>query len=481
MRRLGGVEYKYIVGVVSIFGLFMNLLDMTVINVAIPTLAEDFKVSTGTVGWVITGYTLSLAVFVPVSGWAGDKFGTKRTFMAALAAFTVGSLLCGLAWNIQSLIAFRVLQGMGGGLLTPVGTAMVFRAFPPAERSKASAMILVPTTIAPASGPVLGGFLVQYVSWHWIFFVNLPIGVAGMVAAGLLLREEREPSQSQLDVPGLLLAASGLAMLLYALAHAGNAGFSDPQVAGFGCAGAALLVALVIFELHAPQPMVDVRLFANRLFAACNGVAFAAMIGVSGAMFLLPVLLQLQRGLSPLESGLVTFPQALGVMMVAPLAGRLYPRYGPRRIVAFALAMGSAAYVCFMTVDLGTNSWAIRGIVLMTGWSFGLMQVSLQAATFAAVPREMTSRASAISTCVRQVAMAFGVAVCATVLSTQLGQHDARLGDLATSDGVVLAFHDVFLMLAVITLAGSLLAAVFISDRAAAETMGRGVPSTALE
>src|SRR5437660_10505203 len=175
------IEYKYIVGVVFVFGLFMDLLDMTITNVALPTLKSDFSTSTTTIEWVITGYLLSLAVFIPVSGWAGDRFGTKRTFMFALTAFTSASLLCGLAWNIESLIAFRVLQGVGGGMLTPVGTAMLFRAFPASERAQASVVIIMPTVVAPALGPVLGGFLVDYVSWHWIFFINLPIGLAGIL------------------------------------------------------------------------------------------------------------------------------------------------------------------------------------------------------------------------------------------------------------------------------------------------------------
>src|SRR6266498_3654695 len=214
---IGRLEYKWIVGIVFVFGLFMDLLDMTIVNVAIPKLSEDLNASTTQVQWVVTGYLLSLAVFIPVSGWLGDRFGTKRIFMTALFLFTSASLLCGLAWSIESLIAFRVLQGIGGGMLTPVGTAMLFRAFPPQERARASAILVLPAVLAPATGPVLGGYLVEYYSWHWIFLVNLPIGLVGLVIAALYLREQREAAPGRLDLPGFFLSAPSLALLVYAL------------------------------------------------------------------------------------------------------------------------------------------------------------------------------------------------------------------------------------------------------------------------
>ena len=198
------LEYKWIVGVVFVFGLFMDLLDMTIVNVALPEIARDFDLdrehAASTIQWVVTGYLLSLAVFIPVSGWAGDRFGTKRIFLIALALFTTGSLLCGLAWNIESLIGFRVLQGVGGGILTPVGTAMLFRAFPPQERAKAAAILMVPMVVAPASGPVLGGYLSEYHDWRWIFWINIPVGLLGLLFAGMFLKEEKQPSPGRLEV-----------------------------------------------------------------------------------------------------------------------------------------------------------------------------------------------------------------------------------------------------------------------------------------
>src|SRR5438067_5859092 len=175
------IEYQYIVAVRFVFGLFMDLLDMTITNVALPTLKFDFSTSTTTIEWVVTGYLLSLAIFIPVSGWAGDRFGTKRVFIFALSVFTSASLLCAAAWNIEALIAFRVLQGVGGGMLSPVAFAALWRAFPPEERSKAAGIMVIPAAAAPASGPVVGGLLLKYASWHWIFLVNVPIGIAAIV------------------------------------------------------------------------------------------------------------------------------------------------------------------------------------------------------------------------------------------------------------------------------------------------------------
>jgi EmrB/QacA subfamily drug resistance transporter len=255
------LEYKYIVAIVFVFGLFMDLLDMTITNVALPTLAREFDASTTTIEWVVTGYLLGLAVFIPVSGWAGDRFGTKRVFITALGIFTAGSLLCGLAWNIESLIAFRVLQGVGGGILTPVGTAMLFRAFPPAERARAASLLTIPAVVAPASGPVVGGYLVEYQDWRWIFFINLPFALAALFVAARYLKEEKQPDPGRLDVPGFLLSAGGLAAVLYALAQAGHRGFDDGRVALFGLSGLALLALFAVVELRTRQPLIDIRLF----------------------------------------------------------------------------------------------------------------------------------------------------------------------------------------------------------------------------
>lgn len=478
MNMLKRVEYKYLVGVVFVFGLFMDLLDMTITNVALPTLQREFNAPTTTIEWVVTGYLLSLAIFIPVSGWAGDRFGTKRVFMFALGVFTLASLLSALSWNIGALIAFRIMQGIGGGMLTPVGTAMLFRAFPPSERAKASAVLAIPAVVAPASGPVLGGYLVEYQSWHWIFLINVPIGLTGLLVAWLVLREGKEENAGRLDVPGFILGSSGLAAVVYALAEAGTHGFDNGRVMAFGFGGLALLGAFSLLELNVAEPMIDMRLMTNRLFASANAVQLLSMAGMQGALFLLPLFLQAERGMTPLESGLTTFPQAIGVMLIVQPAQRIYRRTGPRRMMIAGMIGATISTFAFLAIDLNTSAWWIQLIMLGRGVSFGLTLVPLQAATFATIRPQDTGRASAIFNSGRQIAASFGVALIATVLTNRMTHHGAQMGNPATTGGALLAFHDAFFVAGILAIVG-IAASFIIRDEDALSTMAVGAREAA--
>ncbi len=464
------LEHKYIVALISVFGVFMNLLDLTIVNVAVPVLASELDASAREVQWVVTGYLLAVAVAIPVSGWAGDRFGTKRIFILALAFFTAGSTLCAMAWNIESLIVFRVLQGLGGGFLMPVSQTMVFRAFPQQERSKAAGILVVPTTFAPASGPLIGGIILDSLSWPWIFLVNIPVGVIGILLGLYFLREQREDSPGRIDIPGLVLASGGLALFLYGLAEAGERGFGDAVVLGFSGAGMLLLAAFVMVELRTAEPLIDVRLFLNRMFAVANVTQSVAFMGFVSTLFLLPLFLQLERGLSPLESGLATFPQAIGVMVMAPVMARIYPLVGPRRIVAIGLLVASATTVPLVLMDLGTDLWWVRGTMFVRGMGFGMMLVTLQTAAFAGISMADTGRATAVFNATRQVAQSFGVAIIATVLTSRLAHHGAALGPLDNAVASVSAFSDGFVVTGVFIALG-VLVALIIRDREAAATL----------
>ena len=464
------LEHKYIVALISVFGMFMNLLDLTIVNVAVPVLAFELDASAQEVQWVVTAYLLAVAVGIPVSGWAGDRFGTKLMFVLALAFFTIGSALCAFAWNIESLIVFRGLQGLGGGLLMPVSQTMVFRAFPQQERSKAAGILIVPTTFAPASGPLVGGIILDYLAWPWIFLVNIPVGVIAIVLAIAFLREQREDAPGRIDIPGLMLASGGLAVFLYGLAEAGERGFGDPVVLGFGGAGLVLLALFVLVELRTEEPLIDVRLFANRLFAVANASQAVAFMGFSATLFLLPLILQLERGLSPFESGLATFPQAIGVMVMAPLLARIYPIVGPRRLVAVGLLAASATTVPLILMDLETDLWWVRGTMFARGVGFSMMLVPLQTAAFAQISMADTGRATAALNATRQVAQSFGVAIIATVLTSRLAHYGAALGPADSVAGSVSAFSDGFVVTAIFIAAG-VLVALLIRDRDAAATL----------
>ena len=337
------LPYKYIVAIVYVSALFLDILDLTIVNVAIPALGREF--ATENAEWIVLGYTLSLAVWIPVSGWMGDRFGTKRTFMFAFAAFIFGSLLCAMAQSIEQLIAFRVLQGVGGGMLTPVGVAMLFRAFPPRERARASTYIMIPTLIAPALGPILGGLLVTHANWRWIFLINIPIGLVGLAFGLKFLREHREPSAGRLDVPGFILSGSALALIVYALSQGPREGWTSTVVVTTGVLGVLCAIAMVRVELTVEQPMLDLRLLGNRIFRQCNVVSFLSTMSFLGLLFVMPLYLQLLRGQDALHSGLTTFPQAFGVMISSQFAGRLYARIGPRRLMTGGL-LASGLVIC---------------------------------------------------------------------------------------------------------------------------------------
>lgn len=471
------IEYKYLVAILAVFAIFMELLDSTVVNVAIPTLSRDFDVtSPTTIQWVITGYLLSLAVFIPISGWAGDRFGTKRVFMFALAVFTGASLLCALAWSIESLIAFRVVQGVGGGMLSPVAFATVWRAFPPHERSKAAGIMVVPAAAAPALGPLVGGALLKVASWHWIFLVNIPIGIAALIISALYLKEHHEPSVGRFDPAGFILSAAGLAMVVYALAEAGARGFDDGRVIGFGLAGLVLLAAFVVVELRSPAPMLDVRIFTNSLFRACNIAWLVTMFGFSSTIFLITLELQANRGMSALESGLATFPMAVGVMFIAQPASRMYGVIGPRRMIFAGLIVTAICTLVFWRVDLGTSEWIIRGLMLVRGLGFGLILVPLQAATYAQIDAKDTGRATALYNVSSQVAASLGVALAATLLTSRLSSHGAILGAPPTRLASLEAFQDVFLIMGLISVA-SIAVAFLIHDVHARGTMREASPA----
>ena len=411
------ISQKVAVSVVFVAAMFMSIMDATIVNVALPTIGRDFHVAPTAVNSISIAFLVSLAVFIPASGWLGDRLGGKRVLLAAIVVFTVASALCGLASSLGELVAFRVLQGVGGGMLAPVGMAMLFRVFPPEERIRASAILTVPTTFAPALGPVLGGLLVTDLSWRWVFYVNLPIGAAAFVFGAIFLRQVEQANPGRFDLPGFLLSGLGLGLLMYGVSEGPNKGWHSTDVLATIAVGIVLLVIMVIVELRTTQPMVDLRLLANKLFRASNIVMVLASVAFLGTLYAISLYYQDGRGLSALGSGLSTFPEALGVMAGAQLASRwLYPRLGPRRHVAIGL-VGTAASIGLLAL-LGptTSLWWARLLMLTLGFSMGQIFVPLQAAAFATISPAATGRASTMFNAVRQLGGAIGVAVLTTVI-----------------------------------------------------------------
>jgi EmrB/QacA subfamily drug resistance transporter len=461
------------VAVIYIVALFVTILDTTVVGTALPAMAEDLGVSTASIGWVVIAYLVSMAVWIPASGWLGDRFGTRRVFLGALSIFTITSILCGLSGSLEQLLAVRVVQGAAAGMLNPVGTAMLFRAFPPERRARAAAVLFVPTSTAPALGPIIAGALIDSLSWHWIFWVNGPIGIAAVLFGARFLREHREPTAGRFDIPGFVLSATGLALSLFALTNGSRAGWTSPLTLATGGLGLASLAVLVVVELRRPEPLLNLRLLGERLFGTTNLASFFAWSTYMGWLFLMPLYLQQVRGVSPSESGSVTFLEAVGMILGSRVVAWLYPRVGPRRLIAGGCAGVAVAVFTCTTLTEGTDIGLLRVLVFMTGFAMSGVVLTSNTAMFARIAAPDMGRASAIFNAVRRTSAAFGVAVTATILAG-VGPVSAPNAPPITGPVLLPAFHFAFTVAALFAVSGAI-AALWIRNADAARTMVRRV------
>ncbi|HET9731280.1 MAG TPA: MDR family MFS transporter [Acidimicrobiales bacterium] len=471
MRRrlaaLPSLPPKVAVSVVFVLAMFMAIMDVTIVNVALPTLARQFRVRPAAIDTVVVGFLVSLAVFIPASGWLGDRFGTKRVFLAAVAVFTGASALCGLAQNLGELVGFRILQGVGGGMMTPVGMAMLYRTFPAHERIRASRILTAATAFAPALGPVIGGLFVTDFSWRWVFFVNLPIGLVALTFGSLFLAEHTEPDAGAFDVAGFLLAGVGFASLMYCLSEGSDLGWGSPRIVVSGTVGAALTALLVRVELRRPHPMIDLRLFSDKLFRATSALMFLGVSAFLGSLYIVALFFQLGLGASPLTSGLSTFPEAIGVMLGAQVSTRLYPKVGPRRIIVGGLLFVSMVLALISRVGAGPDSlWIMRGLMFVLGYGMAHVFTPAQAAAFATIRPSSTGRASTLFNAQRQLGSALGVAVLSTVFAAVGPFRHTTAGTVAHLS----AYHDAFALAAVMA-AVAAVAALFVNDALAAPSM----------
>ncbi|MGW6918934.1 DHA2 family efflux MFS transporter permease subunit [Kitasatospora sp. NPDC054939] len=425
------------IGTVVVLGSLMAVLDTTIVNVALNHLAEGFHAPLSAIQWVTTGYTLALATVTPVTAWAIGRFGTRRLYLTAIALFVLGSVLAGAAWNAPSLIAFRVLQGLGGGMLVPVGMTILVRAADPSRTGRTMSIMGLPVLVGPLAGPVVGGWLVDEISWRWIFLINLPLGVLALVlAARLLPRDGAAGPGRRLDLPGLLMLSPGLAALIYGLATgAENGGLARPATLVPTLAGAALVTGFVVRALTTRSALLDLRLLGRRSFAAPAATMALFVSGYFGSMMLLPLYYQLIRGQSATDAGLLGIPQALATGITMQFAGRLVDRVAPGRVVLTGAAVATSGFLAF-TVQLteAVPYWRLVAALVVMGIGVGTTLMPAMATATRSVSADEVPAASTMMTIIQQIGSSVGTAAVSVLLT-------AALADRLPGGGGIGAVH----------------------------------------
>ncbi len=457
----------FLVAGVVVLGAIMSILDITVVSVALPTFQSEFDATPAQVAWTMTGYTLALASVIPLTGWAADRFGTKRLYMLALLLFTLGSVLCSMAWDVSSLVGFRVLQGLGGGMLMPLGMTIMTRAAGHDRIGRVMAVLGIPMLLGPIFGPILGGWLIDAASWHWIFLINLPIGAIALVYAALVLPKDNPTPSETFDFVGMLLLSPGLALFLYGVSTIPETGtIADAEVLVPAIIGLALVGAFVLRSLagRAEHPLIDLDLFRNRTLSIAVVAMALFAIAFFGASLLFPSYFLQVRGETTLQTGWLIAPQGFGAMLTMPLAGVLADRIGPGKIVMTGIVVITAGMAMFTTVAADTSYVFLLSALFVMGLGMGATMMPMMTAALQTLTDHNLARGSTLMNIVQQVAASIGTALFSVLLtngfksSPEVGQVQQTLatgGDPATLDPAVLgkaavdmadAFGDSFLV-----------------------------------
>jgi len=389
---------------------FMESLDTTILNTAVPAVAAALKVAPLSMKSVLASYTLSLAVFIPISGWMADRFGTRRVFSSAIGLFTLGSMLCGLSSNIHILVACRVLQGCGGAMMVPVGRLTLVRTFAKSELVRAMSFVAIPSLVAPMLGPIAGGFIVAYFHWRVIFFLNIPIGLLGLYMVYRHLPDYREEHTHPLDVTGLFLFGSGVGLLSHVLEVFGEHTLSGLEIGGMLAMAALLLAGYGFRATRTSFPLLRLSLFRIRTFRASVNGSFLTRLGIGGMPFLFPLLYQVGLGFTPVQSGELMMPQAIAAMSLKLTMPKILARFGYRVVLISNTVMLGLLIMLFATVGVGTPVWRIVFLTFCFGFFTSLQYTSMNTLVYADVSAEETSSASTIASTFQQMSISFGVA-----------------------------------------------------------------------
>ena len=431
-----------IICAVVMIGAVMSILDMTVVNVALDRLSVEFDAPFSTVQWVVTAYTLALAAVIPATGWASDRFGMKRIYIGAVGAFTLGSVLCTVAWSLESLIAFRVVQGVGGGMVLPVITTIVTKQAGPHRRGRVMGILGVPLLAAPVFGPILGGWLVDAVSWRAVFLINLPIGLVAMALAEVVLDRDRPQPGHRLDWLGMALLSPGLTLMIFGFAESPEHGFAAARTWLPLLAGLALIAVFFVHSWRSPVPLIDVRTFVHTRAGPAAATVLLLSAGLFGVLLMVPVYFQVARGTSALESGLLVAPQGVGAMVAMPIAGWLADRHGPFWLPACGVPISIVGTVPFTMLSTTTSFTLLCAFNVLVGFGMGIAFMPAMTAAMNSVPERAIARTSTAMNILDQTGASIGAAVLSVVLAAALpaagggldavtGPGDARRAALA--------------------------------------------------
>jgi EmrB/QacA subfamily drug resistance transporter len=421
----------------------MEQLDSTIITTAVPDIARSLHVTPVQMSLAVAAYVLAVAVFIPVSGWFADRFGARRVFVSALAVFTLGSALCGLAQSFQMLVAMRVLQGLGGAMMTPVGRLILLRSFPRAQLMTAMTYTTLPAIIGPVIGPLLGGILTTTLSWRWIFYVNLPFGLLGMLLALRYIANTREAKVARFDFPGFLMVGGGLGLLQFGMENVSRPILSLWTIALTITAAMALLLSFGLYAKRTTAPAVDLGLFRMRSFRVGTLAGGLCRIGMNGVPFLLPLMLQVGFGLSPVSSGSITFVGSVGAILIRSLVSPVLRRHGFRIVLVLSAIIGSVTLAGFAFIEPQTPHWLIMLYVFIFGLMRSAQFMTSNTLAYSDMPDSHLSRATSLGGVLQQLSVSFGVSVGAVLLSlVSLHSH------ILTPE----RFHETFLLMAIIPL-----------------------------
>jgi EmrB/QacA subfamily drug resistance transporter len=449
------------------FGLFMIMLDNTVVNVALPTMEKDLHVSQARLEWVVVAYALTFAALLITGGKLGDMFGRRRLFVIGLVIFTASSLACGLATSAGFLIGARAVQGVGAALMSPATLSIITATFPPKERGQAIGIWAGVSALALAIGPLVGGVIVENINWNWIFFINIPVGILGIIASQIFIKESRDTSHEQsLDLPGLITSALGLFALSYALIEGNGKGWTSPEIIGFFVAAVVLLVAFVLFELRQRLPMLDLSLFKIGSFSGSNTVAMLVSMGMFGVFFFVSLYIQNILGYSPTQAGAMFLPMTVLIIVIAPIAGRLSDRVGARWLMGGGMTIVGISLLLYQRATVDSDFLTLLPAMVLGGVGMAMTMSPMTAAAMGSVPVDKAGVGSGVLNSFRQVGGSLGIGLMGAILASYV-HHNPKTEPLAAKLDYVNGMHAALGVSAAITFAAAIVAVVAVRTKPA--------------